>query len=75
VKHSEGSARWFVLTDVSLTDMGYRYTLRASTIDAAGEPQWHLVSGSVASVTTRSLTRLKFVTQGSPAASTIVPYK
>jgi len=37
--------------------------------DAAGEPQWRLVSGSVARVTTRSLTRLKFVTQGSPAAS------
>ena len=34
----------------------------ASWKDAAGEPQWRLVSGAVASVTTRSLTRLKLVT-------------
>jgi len=37
--------------------------------DAAGEPQWNLVGRSVARMTTRSVTRLKLVTQGSPAAS------
>jgi len=37
--------------------------------DAAGEPQWSLGGRSMARVTTRSLTRLKLVTQGSPAAS------
>jgi len=41
----------------------------ASFDDVAGEPRWSLVGGSVAGVTTRSVKRLKLVTQGSPAAS------
>jgi len=43
--------------------------------DAAGEPQWSLGGRSMARVTTRSLTRLKLVTQGSPAASSKVAIK
>jgi len=37
--------------------------------DAAGEPRCSLVSRSKAHVTTRRLTRLKLVTEGSPASS------
>ncbi len=46
-----------------------RGVVSATFDDAAGEPQWSLVGRSMVCVTTRSLTRLKLVTQGSPAAS------